>query len=75
MLLFTVKKGTLPPGVEKPGLRSALYLNVLGIVVIAEPLEMFSQTPSVESPNDLGVDSIKAFNDEGEVEFGEDLLM
>jgi len=36
---------------------------------------MFSQTPSVESPNDLGVDSIKALDDEGEVECGEDPLM
>jgi len=36
-LLFTIKKAPLPAGVRMPGLKSALYCNILGIVVLAEP--------------------------------------
>lgn len=75
MALFTIKKGPLPPGVEMPGLKIALYLNILGIVVLAEPSDPFSHIPSQETPNDLGVDAILSMEDDSDVEAGEDPLI
>ena len=70
-----VVKAPLPSDVGMPGAKSALYSNTLGIVVLAEPSENFSQTPSQETPNDLGVDSIKGLDGGSEVNVGEDPLV
>ena len=75
MLLFTIKKAPLPAGVVMPGLKSALYCNILGIVVLAEPSDTYSQTPSQETANDLGVDSIKELDGGSEADAGEDPLI
>ena len=78
MLLFTIKKGALPPGVaahKQLALKSALYLDILGIFVLAEPTEPFSLIPSQETAQDVGVRSIKVFDDENENGGGEDPLM
>ena len=78
MLLFTIKKGALPPGVashNQLALKSALYLDILGIIVLAEPTEPFSLIPSQETAQDVGVGSIKVFDDEDEKGGGEDPLM
>jgi hypothetical protein len=62
MVLFTVKRGRLPSGLEvTPSLpiEFAVYLNVLGIVILAGPSEHFSNIPSQEGPTAFGVDAIK----------------
>jgi hypothetical protein len=72
MLLFTVKKGSLPRGLEgAPGLppvKFAIYLNILGIVLLAEPSERFSYASSQEGPKAFGVDMIKALSEYEEPE-------
>ena len=78
MLLLTVKKGSLPPGVAAHGqlaLKSALYLNILGLVVLAEPTEPFSLISSQETAGDVGVESIRGVDEDNENEDGEDPLM
>ena len=80
MLLFTVKKGKLADGVATakgmPSIQSGIYPNVLGIVVLAEPSEPFSQVPSQEEPVAFGVDSIREIelpeSEESESEAGDD---
>ena len=60
MLLYTVKKGKLPSGIE--GTHSlpefAIYLNIVGIVVLARSSEHFSPVVSQEDAPAFGVDSI-----------------
>ena len=83
MLLFTVKKGKLAGGVATargmPLIQSVVYPNVLGIVVLAEPSEPFSQVPSQEEPVAFGVDSIREFKfpelEESESGAGGDLFL
>ena len=51
MLLFTVKKGNLPSGVTTAlnmlAVKFGANLNMLGIVVLAEPSGLFSEVPPV----------------------------
>jgi hypothetical protein len=72
ILLFTVKKGSLPRGLEEvPGLlpvKFGIYLNILGIVFLAEPSERFSYASSQERPEAFGVDTIKALSEYEEPE-------
>ena len=63
MLLFSVKKGTLPPGVNDTrgfpaAIKFGVYLNILGIVVLAEPVERSSERVFQEDPEAFGVSSI-----------------
>lgn len=62
MLLFSVKQGTLPPGLEGahglPPVKVTVYLNILGIVVLVEPSKTFSEVPSGETAKDVSVDCI-----------------
>ena len=78
MLLYTVKKGSLPAGAATatgmPPVKFGIYLNVVGIVVLAGPSEEFSKVPSHEAPNAFGVEMIKElpeWEDSGS-EVGED---
>ena len=71
MLLFTIKKGTLPNRAKEAGgmpveVKVALYLNVVGVIVLAEPTDTFSEVSSEGSPNDAGVDEIKALPESSE---------
>ena len=63
MLLFTVKKGSLPNGLTTvlgvPPVKFGAYLNVLGIVVLAEPSEPFSELPSQKDPKAFGIGLIR----------------
>ena len=69
MLLFTVKKGNLPAGVEDAygvlgdikQAKIAIYLNILAIIVLSEPADNFSNSPSQGNPEAFGVDSIVEF--------------
>ena len=60
--MFTVKKGKLPSGVTTavgtPPVNFGAYLNVLGIVVLAEASEPFSDVPSQEAPEAFSIDII-----------------
>ena len=63
MLLFSVKKGNLSEAVRgtvglPKNINSAIYFNILGVVVLAEPAERFSNTPAEEGPQAFGVESI-----------------
>lgn len=63
MLLFSVKKGKLGEAVQKApnlpvGVKFAIYLNILAVIVLAEPVEEFSDRPSREPPQAFGVDNI-----------------
>lgn len=63
MLVFSVKRGSLPKDVgdveELPAaVKFAIYLNILGIIVLAEPADQFSNEASQEMPEAFGVDSI-----------------
>jgi hypothetical protein len=63
MLLFSAEKGRLPYGMEKatgmPAVESAIRLNILGIILLADPSETFTQVSSREDPSAFGVDSIR----------------
>ena len=81
MLLFSVRKGNLAKGMAEAGnlpvnVEFAIYLNLLAVVVLAEPEDPFSEEPSLEGPAAFGVDSVVEFPDpeEGEPveEEGED---
>jgi hypothetical protein len=81
MQIFTIKKGTPPGSVEKargmPAVKHAIYLNILGIVVLAEPSETLGEAPSQEGPHDFGVNVIREVqeSEEGESVGAEDPLM
>lgn len=79
MLLFTVKKGKLPSGIEgTPGLPEfAIYLNVVGIVVLAGPSEPFSPVASQEAAPAFGVESIMQLPryEESELEVEDDVFL
>ena len=82
MLLFTIRKGALPKGTEEAEgmpdtVKCASYLNVVGVVVLAEPSDTFSKVRSQEGPNDAGVQEIMELPEpmDSESEDGEDPLM
>ena len=63
MLLFTVKKGNLSTAVKDAigmpeDIKFAIYFNILAVIVLAEPAERFSNSPSKEGPEAFGVDRI-----------------
>ena len=63
MLLFSVKKGNLPKGVKDTegfptDIEFGTYLHVLGVVVLAEPVDRFSDVPSGEAAPAFGVREI-----------------
>ena len=64
MVMFTVKRGSLGNKARNAanlpeGITSALYLNILGIIVLGkEPAEHFDGGPSQEPPQAFGVNSI-----------------
>lgn len=63
MLLFSIKKGNLPGGVQDirgfpTAIEFGIYLNILGIIVLAEPAEHFSEGGSQEGPEAFGVSAI-----------------
>jgi len=63
MLLFSVKKGNPLEAVRgtvglPKNINSAIYFNILNVVVLAEPAEHFSNTPTEERPQAFGVESI-----------------
>lgn len=65
MLLFSVKRGNLPKNMQgrgdiPPGTNFAVYLNVLGIIVLSEPGERFSYIESQEHPETFGVRKVEA---------------
>ena len=57
-----------------PPVKFGAYLNVLGVIVLAEPSEPFSDVPSQEDPNAFGVEFIRGLPEaEGsESEAGDD---
>ena len=66
MLLFSIKKGKLGEAIRvAPNLpedvKFALYLNILGVVVLAEGAEQFSDVPSQEPPEAFSVDNVLKF--------------
>jgi hypothetical protein len=59
LLLFSIKKGGLPKVVEKiADTTFAIYFNILAIILLAEPVDSFSDTTSEEEPQAFGVDRI-----------------
>lgn len=69
MLLFTIKKGVLPPGLAETHslltVKVAIYLNILGVVVLTESSDL-QRYPvgSQEVFNDLGVDVVNELEDQ-----------
>ena len=64
MLLFSVKKGKLPKNVQgrddlPGGISFAIYLNIVAIIVLAEPGERFSYHESQDGPGTFGVRTIE----------------
>lgn len=74
MLLFSIRKGTLPQSVQGRNdlprdLKVAIYFNILGAIVLAEPAERVSNNTSQEPPQSFGVENIRtdlSGDDEGE---------
>jgi hypothetical protein len=69
MVLFSTKKAELPEKMqEAPNLprsiKFAIYFNILGVVVLEEPVEKFSSEPSKEEPTAYGVDKVVEYEDE-----------
>ena len=74
MLLSTIKKGTLPNGArdvrDMPAtVNYTTYLNIVGIVVLVEPSDTFTQVSSQKGLNNVGVDEIKQLPEESKAEF------
>lgn len=66
MVLFSVKRGGLGDKEKNMGdlpndVTFALYLNILAIIVLAEPTEHFGDEPSPEPAKAFGVDVINEF--------------
>ena len=64
MLLFSIRKGTLPRQLQgrgdlPPDLQVAICFNVLAVIVLAEPGERFSEEDSQEQPPAFGARSIQ----------------
>lgn len=77
MLLFSIRKGTLPRQVQgcgdlPPNLQIAVYFNILAVIVLAEPGEPFSEEDSREQPPAFGVESIQIDVPEPEEDLGDD---
>jgi hypothetical protein len=73
MLLFSVKKGNISPAAGGAigmldDIKFAIYLNILAVIVLAEPAERFSDKESQEGPEAFGVDSIPQLPDAEESE-------
>ena len=71
MLLFSIKKGGLPPGVEEAtgrpaDVKFAIYFSIFAVIVIAEPAEQFSDSLCQEGPEAFGADMIIDWDDEEE---------
>jgi hypothetical protein len=69
MVLFTTKKADLPEKMQEapnlPGsVKFAIYFNVLGIVVLEEPVDKFSDEPSKEGPMAYGVEKVVEYEEE-----------
>ena len=68
MLLFSIKKGNLAKDMQKAsnipeGVEFAIYFNILGIVLLAEPAERFSEDASGEGPEAFGVESLREYSE------------
>lgn len=65
LLLFTIRKGNLAKGMEaakKPeGVKFGIYLLASAVVVLADPVEAFTDETSLEPPAAFGVDEILQF--------------
>lgn len=73
MLLFSVNKGNLLAGIENAerlskGIEFAVHFNVLAVIVLAEPADQFSNSPSHEGPEAFGADSAIQWPEEQECE-------
>lgn len=73
-VLFSMRTGKLPKDVEPIKINGMIgvYLNILGVVVVADPSNAFSldQTPD---PGEIhGVDRLRRLSDEGEHGTGSD---
>ena len=73
MLLFSIKKGKLLKNVEEfrglpAAIKFAIYFNILGVVVLAEPAERFSEDVSEGDPEAFGVSSLVNWPEGGESE-------
>ena len=61
MTLFSIRKSELSQAMKKvPNLpedvKFSIYLNILGVIVLEEAVDHFSEQPSEESPEAFGVD-------------------
>ena len=68
MLLFSIKKGNLAKEMQKApnvpeGVEFAVYFNILGIVLLAEPAEKFSEAASGEAPEAFGVEGVPEYSE------------
>lgn len=61
MVLFSMKNTKVRKDVEVPGVKnmSTVYLNVLGVIVLAEPSDNFSLDPSPDPQDVHGVDHLR----------------
>lgn len=66
MVLFSTKKGELPKAMRginnlPQGVEFGIYFNILGVVILAEPNEQFSETPSGKGPQAFGVEKVQTW--------------
>ena len=60
-LLFSIKRGTLPPDAQSFKISDsmvAVYLNILGVIVLAEPSDDFCLDGSPEPMEVHGIDAL-----------------
>ncbi|KAF9779575.1 hypothetical protein BJ322DRAFT_1024444 [Thelephora terrestris] len=83
MMLFSIRKGALPSAIQERedlprALTTAVYFNILGVVVLAEPGEKSTSDNSGEGPEAFGVNSVQTelpeLEDDGEVGEGSPCL-
>ena len=73
MLIFSIKKGNLPKAAQDrkdlpEGTDFSIYLNILVIILLADPGERFSLEQSNEKPQEFGVESIQSMLVDRQVE-------
>lgn len=61
MVLFSIRKSALPKAMKNApeSIKFVVYLNLLGVIVLEEPVDEVAGGPSQEEPQAFGVNSVR----------------
>ena len=67
LVVFTTERGKVPIMIHgvvgMPPIKFWVYFNVLGVVILAEPKQLWAQVPLEELAEDFRVDSVKELHE------------